>query len=162
MKKIFVTIFVMLSFVAFSQTTSVGKKIVLANAVTVTNVAHSHYEIPVPSAVSYSMQWSFSLNAAARTDSTVLTFEGSIDNTTWYNMTICGTPVTSAGANTTITYSSTVASTAINATNTSLTYAGGSMFFFPSFYLTPPYFRATVTHYGTGVVTVTGYLYTKP
>lgn len=156
MKKFITIIFVLLSVVAVAQ---VSRKTTLASAATVTTT--TYYAIPVSNCPSWTMQWSIAKDAIVKTDSVLLHFEGSIDNTTWYKTSLPGTPVTTAGTNSTFTFSSSIASLAVAATNTASTYAGGSAFYTPSFYLTPPYFRAVVTPISGSTVTVTGYLYTK-
>jgi hypothetical protein len=160
MKKYITVILVLMSALAFAQTT---KKVTMASSSATTGSAHSHYTVtPITWAAPYSLQFSFVKDAVEKEDSTNVIFEGSIDGTTWYKTSLPGTPVTSAGTNTTMTYYTNSAMLGIAATSTSSVYTGGSAFWYPSFYLTPPYFRATVTHYGTGTITTTGYLYVKP
>lgn len=164
MKKLFVIILILASIVAWGQQ---AKKVKLATAAVIGTTAHAHYTQTVSWAAPYTMQWILTPAAASRTDSTVLIFEGSIDGTTWYKTNLPGEPVVTAGTNTSATYYACSSSLNMKATSTASTYVGASLFYTPSFYLTPPYFRATVTHYEpsgttTQTTTVTGYLYVKP
>lgn len=164
MKKLFIIILVLASVVVRGQQ---AKKVTMANAAVIGTTAHAHYTQTVSWAAPYTMQWILTPAAASRTDSTIMIFEGSIDGTTWYKTDLPGTPVITAGTNTTATYYPDSQSVGVKATSTASTYVGASVFYTPTFYLTPPYFRATVTHYEpsgttTQTTTVTGYLYVKP
>jgi hypothetical protein len=159
MRTLFI-IFVLIAGMASAQTTG-SRKITMASSQAITGANHAHYAIPVGEAVSYTMQWYITSEAVETIDTATIEFEGSIDNTTWYKTSLPGTPVSGTLTNTTVTYYSGVPSTNFTPT-TAAAWNGGSLFYTPTFYLTPPYFRATVTHGGTGTITVSGYLYAKP
>lgn len=160
MKKLIVTLLVLVSVVTMAQQ---PKKVTMASSATVAGANHAHYTVtPIVWAAPYSLQFSFAKDQVEKEDSTNVIFEGSIDGTTWYQTSLPGTPVMTPGVNTTMAYYTDSNILSMMATSTATVYAGGSAFWTPSTKLTPPYFRATVTHYGTGTVTTTGYLYVKP
>lgn len=81
-------------------------------------------------------------------DTTNVTFEGSIDGSTWYKIDP-GTP--------------TVASLTYRYLNKHLTMAttDGSAMYFPTTTITFPWLRAKVQHWRTGTVRVKGWIYLK-
>jgi hypothetical protein len=160
MRTLLVLILALLTGMVMAQPQS-SKKITMAYDQDIVNASHAHYAIPVSGAWDYSMQWYITSEGIETIDTATIYFEGSIDNTTWYKTSLPGTPVSGTLTNTTITYYSGVPSTNFTPT-TGAAWNGGSIFYAPTFCLTPPYFRATVTHGGTGTITVSGYLYAKP
>lgn len=162
MKKYLTILLVLLVAVSFGQST---KKVTMASASVVTSTNYSTFNVysgqAITTAPAYCMQWLVYSDGVSKDDSATLHFEASIDGTTWYKMNNLGAAVTSSLATSTTTYNTTTYSTVFSSTATTTTWTGGSAFFTPTWSLTPPYLRAKVTHFGTGTVTVSGYLYTK-
>lgn len=137
---------------------------------TITDVATAYYTMPGTqngtATVSITQPWHYAIDTrvehiSGTGDSTVVSFEGSIDNSTWYKLTNLGNPMTAALATSTVTYSPSVCTTAIAGTSTGTTYAGGSFMVIPGEVLKIPYLRMKVQHYETGTARVKSTVYIK-
>lgn len=145
MKKIALFLFVLLlSVSAYSQ------KAVMANYTDTIVDADTHYYLvlaPLTQNYTYTLQFYLD-HITGSSDSTNVTFEGSIDGTTYYKVDV-GTPIVS-----TLTWTSAAAHLKMATTD-------GSAMYFPTTYVTFPYLRAKVQHFETGTVRVKGWVYLK-
>lgn len=137
MKKL---IFILLAFLAFGFVQAqTGKPMTFTPATndSVVGAATKYCTLSTP----ITGQWSGSLevyltSSVGANDSTWVTVEGSMDNSTWYLVDL-GTPALSGSATLTGALGG----------HYTIGAASGGLFFTPTWYLTPPYLRIKLQHY---------------
>ena len=148
MKKIALFILLTVAIVA----TSFAQRRVMANYTdTLTNVTIKYYPAEVLPELAYGSYQIYVDHLSGTSDSTWVIIQGSLDNSTWQNLSSTA-------------YSSTVASTTGAATEfKTVRFADADAGFIWNIgsLLSMPYYRYAVYHYGTGTVRVKGWSYKK-
>ena len=127
-----------------------SQKAVMANYTDTIVDADVHYYLVKSSMTkNYAYTLQFYLDhITGSNDSTNVTFQGSIDGTTWYKIDP-GTPTVA-----TLSYWTVPKVLQMAATD-------GSAMYFPTNYISYPWLRAKVQHFATGTVRVKGWIYLK-
>jgi hypothetical protein len=128
-----------------------SQKSVMANYTDTIVDADIHYYLVKSSMTknyAYTLQF-YVDHITGSSDSTNVTFQGSIDGSTWYKVDV-GTPTTEGGG----LYYTLPKVSAITTTD-------GSFMWFPTTYIAFPWLRAKIQHFATGTVRVKGWIYLK-